>query len=136
MQTILSFANNRFLRWGLALVWTFYLTVLLLQPELKPIIPTGIPSAPPSLEREIEFTIAHLIFFSLTAIFWCRALETELSLTMTLLLAVIFLFSYSFVTELAQSTVPGRTVQIGDVLANITGISIGLALFRRYLWKK
>jgi VanZ family protein len=132
----LSFVNNRILRWAFALVWTFYLTVLLLQPEMQPIIPTGIQPAPPSFEREILFTIAHLIFFSLTAIFWCLALEKELSLSMALLIAAIFLCSYSFVTELAQATVPGRSPQIGDMLANLTGICIGLALFRWYGRKK
>lgn len=133
MQIFLSFANNRILRWVLALSWTFYLTVLLLQPEMNPVIPTGIPTAPPSFEREILFTIAHLIFFGLTALFWCLALEKELSPTMALLIAALFLCSYGFVTELAQATVPGRSPQLGDILANITGIGIGLALYR---WRK
>jgi VanZ family protein len=130
MNTFLSFANNRFIRWTLAITWTLCLTVLLLQPELNPVIPTGIQPAPPSLEREILFTIAHLIFFGITALLWSFALKKDLALAMALLIAGLFLVSYGFVTELAQGTVAGRTPQISDILANTTGICIGLALFR------
>lgn len=130
MTSLLRFANNRFIRWGIALAWTLYLTILLLQPELQQLIPTGIPPAPPSLEREIFFTVMHLFFFGTTAVLWCFALEKELAPTMALLIAAIFLLSFGFVTELAQGTVAGRTPQMGDMLANITGVCLGLALFR------
>jgi VanZ family protein len=132
MKTLLNLANNRFIRWGLALAWTLYLTILLLQPELHPIIPTGIPTAPPSFEREVFFTVVHLVFFGITAVLWAFALEKEMSLTMALLIVAIFLLSYGFVIELAQGTVQGRSPQIWDILADIVGVSLGLALFR---WK-
>ena len=130
MNTLLRFANHRFTRWGLALAWTLYLTILLLQPELQPIIPTGLQPAPPSFEREVFYTSIHLLFFGITAVLWCFALEKDLSPMMVLLIAALFLVSYGFVTELAQGTVPGRTPQVGDMLANITGVCLGLALFR------
>jgi VanZ family protein len=130
MNTLIAFVNHRFIRWGIALAWTLYLTILLLQPELQPILPTGLPPAPPSLEREIFYTSMHLLFFGITAVLWCFALEKDLSLVMVMLIAALFLVSFGFVTELAQGTVAGRTPQVSDMLANITGVCLGLALFR------
>lgn len=129
MAWIRNLGKNRFLRWGLALAWTFFLTVLLLQPEVNQIIPTGIAPAPPSFEREALFTVAHLICFSLTALLWGFALSKDVPLTMSLVIAAVFLLSYGFVTELAQGNVAGRSPQLGDIVANITGIVIGLSLF-------
>lgn len=129
MNFIISIANNRFLRWGFVLAWTLFLTVLLIQPSAQQIIPTGIPEAPPSFEREVFFTCIHLLFFGFTAVLWCFALEKELLPTMTLLIAAIVLLSYGFVMEYAQGTIPGRTPQWNDIVANITGVVLGLAFF-------
>jgi VanZ family protein len=129
MAWLANIIQNRIFRWGITLIWTAFLTVLLLQPEVQQIIPTGIPPAPPTLEREIFFTIAHLAFFGLTAVLWSFALSKDLPLPMTLLIAALFLLSYGFVSELAQGNVAGRSPQIGDMLANATGICLGLGFF-------
>lgn len=42
-----------FVRYLIALAWTIYLCILLVQPEQQPLIPTTLPPGPPSFEREL-----------------------------------------------------------------------------------
>lgn len=134
MSWILPLYDSRAIRWTITLFWTVFLTILLVQPETQPIIPTGIQPAPPSLIREVLFSIVHLIMFGITSFLWCIALESYFDLRLTLLSVALFIISYGFVTELAQGMSPGRTSQIWDIIANVIGNMIGITLYWR--WQK
>jgi VanZ family protein len=134
MSWTLPFFDSRSLRWATTLLWTIFLTILLLQPETQSIIPTGIQPAPPSIERELFFSTIHLIMFGITAFLWCLALETYFELRLTLVSVGLFIISYGFVTELAQGMIPGRAPQIWDMIANAIGVMIGIAVY--WHWQK
>lgn len=123
--------RNPFLLYLIAMIWTIVLSIILLQPENQPIIPTGVQPAPPSLEREIFFSSLHIITFTLTAIIWCFALKPNLDSRGLLISFVITMLAYGLTVEYLQSTIPGRNAQWWDMLANCIGIACGLML---WLW--
>ena len=125
MRTIYNTFNAAPVRWLIALAWLVILTILLLQPIENPIIPTGVKPAPPSFIRELYFSTAHGIIFSITAVIWTWTLNKHFSLRKAAWIAVIGLFFYGICTEYAQSLTPGRAPQRIDILANLIGASIG-----------
>jgi VanZ family protein len=134
MARILPILDSQVLHWIVTLLWTIFLTILLLQPEAQPIIPTGIPPAPPSFERELFFSSLHFLFFGITALLWCISISNYFELPLTLLSVALFIASYGLVTEFAQMMIPGRGTQIWDMAANILGVMLGIAVYR--WWQK
>ena len=130
MSQILPIIDSRILRWAVTLAWTAFLTILLVQPEAQPVIPTGVQPAPPSFERELFFSSIHLIFFCITATLWCFSLESYFDLRLTMISVILFITSYGFVTEMAQGLIPGRAPQVWDIIANLLGGIIGIAIYR------
>jgi VanZ family protein len=133
MRTIYNVFNASLVRWLIALVWMVILTILLLQPIENQIIPTGVKPAPPSFIRELYFSTAHGIIFSITAVVWTWTLSQHISLRKAMWITVIGLFIYGLGTEYAQSLTPGRAPQRIDILANVIGASIGAWILYRWL---
>ncbi len=118
------------LRWAIAISWTIFLSILLLQPENLPIISTGVQPAPPSLGREILFSSVHIIAMSVTALLWCFAFNIKDNLFSIASLAIV-LVGYGISVEYLQGSVPGRATQWWDMLANSIGIGLGFWLWYR-----
>lgn len=115
----------------MATTWTVILSILLLQPENQPVIPTGIQPAPPSLKREIIFSSLHLLTFGMTALLWCFSVKPDKNSKVLLLLLTGLLLVFGLCVEYLQSSIPGRTAQWWDMLANSIGIVGGT-----WLWLK
>ena len=49
----------------MALAWTVWISIILIQPESRPVIDIGLRPAPPTLECELVFTTLHITAFSL-----------------------------------------------------------------------
>lgn len=119
------------LRFVLAIIWGALLSILLLQPAADPIIPTGIPLAPPSFERELFFSLLHLITFGITAMIWCFAFGLSSNNRLQVLTLGLVLLAYGLGVEYLQGSVPNRTAQWWDMLANGLGIVIGMWSYYR-----
>lgn len=132
MTRLLTWIENPLLRWLLALAWTALISVLLVQSEQNPMINTGIPPGEPTLEREIVFTTAHLIAFSITSALWFWAWFGHINLRTSLILGVAIAIVIGGVTEYLQSFVPDRQASLFDLLANCIG-ALGIAYF---IWRK
>lgn len=133
MRTVYAVVNATPFRWLITLVWTIFLTVILVQPENQPLIPTGVQPGPPSWQRELYFSSLHLLFFGLTSALWSWALYKHLSLLQSVCVAVVLVFCLGLVTELAQGRIPGRSPQLIDMLANGIGALFGAWIFYRWL---
>ncbi len=131
MDSMKTMINYPPVRGSLAIIWTIILTVLLLQPENQPIIPTGVQPAPPSLQREILFSTMHLLTFAITAWIWCFALNMSTDSKLKLAIILVSLLAYGLSVEYLQTGVPGRTAQWWDMLANCIGIMTGCSI---WLW--
>lgn len=112
-------------RWVLTLLWTAYFFVLLVQPQGQPIINTGLPPGPPSLQREILFTSLHILTFAFTTLLWIWAWLTQVEWRRALFISALMIMTLGVSTELWQATVPGRSTQIWDMSANLLGVAVG-----------
>ena len=120
------------IRWIVVILWTIFISILLIQPEQNQLINTGIPPGPNTLEREILFTSAHLISFGITCALWFWAWFGHLSLTRSLLLGVVFAIVIGGVTEYLQIYSPNRYPSWIDFFANCTGVLlIGYLIWRK-----
>ncbi len=120
------------LRWTLAPAATALLVVLLLQPEQQPIINTGIPPGPPSLERDLFFITGHILWFALLVVLWRWTLTMRFYPSSALLLAILIALVVGTSTEFAQTLVPGRGATLVDLLANYMGIAFAVIGVRYY----
>ena len=121
--------NSKLLPFIIATIWTVILSIILLQPENQPMIPTGVQPAPPSLKREIIFSSLHLLTFGLTALLWCFSVKPDKQSKILLAMLMILLITFGLVVEYLQSSIPGRTAQWWDMLANSIGIIGGIVLW-------
>ena len=121
--------------WVLTVSWMVFLTIVLLQSQTQPIINTGIPAAPPSFKRELFFSSMHLIFFGFTACLWVMALSQHLPLRDALIATFVLLVAYGVLTEILQGRSPGRSPQVTDLIANTTGILVGMAILYRMVFR-
>jgi VanZ family protein len=123
--------GSRWLRWIVAVVYTAFLTLLLLQSSAHPLVG---PVAPrdQNLLWEILLIIGHIIGFGLLVLVIWSALMTGASFRWALIVAVIFACALGFVTEALQSLVPDRSVSLFDLLVNwAASASAGRYLARR-----
>lgn len=132
MAVIMSIIKIRPIRWTIILLWTVFISILLIQPESEPLIHTGIPPGSNTLEREIVFTSAHLISFGITCALWFWVWFGHLSLPKSLLLAIVFAIVIGSVTEYLQSYSPDRHPSWIDFFANCTGALIMATI----IWRK
>lgn len=121
-----------FLRGLIALAYTAFMTLVLLQSSGQPVVGPPAPPGPPTLEREILLTVGHLVAFSLLTVLWTWTFYPRLSLKRALLLAVLIGFGLGFVTEIAQTLVPDRSASGFDMLVNaVSVLAVALFFYRR-----
>ncbi|MCL4249469.1 MAG: VanZ family protein [Anaerolineae bacterium] len=113
---------GRYWRYVLALVYTVFVSILLLQSSSEPLIGPPAPPGPPSLRREILLTTGHLSVFTLLTFIWWWALLPILSSERALRFSVRFCLVFGIVTELAQTFSIHRSVSVIDAATNITAI--------------
>jgi len=134
-HTLKRFDVPAAIRWMVLAVWMIVFLTYLLQTEAAPILSTGIPPGPPSLGRDILFTLVHLLAYTMTTFLWAWALIAILPLRRTLIATFVIVLSLSFFTELGQTLTPGRLFQLIDLAANAGGLMLGLIGFGfLYTW--
>lgn len=108
-------------RWLLALAWTGWIILILIQSEAQPVVNLGIPPGPDSLEREIFFTSGHLVGFAVLSALWWWALVGHVPNRRALLIAVIVALVVGAGTEWLQTFTPDRHFQLTDLAADALG---------------
>lgn len=108
-------------RWLLALAWTGWITLILVQSEAQPVVDLGIPPGSDTLERELFFTSAHLAAFAVLAALWWWALAAHLPGRRALVIAVVVAVGTGLATEWLQTFTPDRHFQLSDLIADVAG---------------
>lgn len=116
-------------RWIVLITWMAIFLTYLLQTESHPVLSTGIPPGPPTLEREAFFSSVHLAAYVLNTALWAWALVTIMSLRRALITTFVIVILMSVLTELGQTLTPDRHFQWIDLAANLGGLVIGLIGF-------
>ncbi|MCY4537202.1 MAG: VanZ family protein [Chloroflexi bacterium] len=121
MKQILSWFHHRLLRWTSALVWSIWITILLVQPEADPIINLGLPTGPQTFLRELFFTCLHLLAFAITCALWYWALSASMRTRASLAVACTIALGLGACTEYLQTLSPDRYPSWTDLVANCYG---------------
>jgi VanZ family protein len=120
------------MRWLLTPLITVALVVLLLQPGEQAVTDTGLMQGPPSLWRDVLFTIGHVAWFGLLVVLWRWTLMTRFDAQSALVLAVLIAVVLGTSTEYAQIYIPNRGATLEDLLANGVGVVAGVIAIRFY----
>ncbi|MCY4019212.1 MAG: VanZ family protein [Chloroflexi bacterium] len=132
MKQILSWFDHRALRWTAAIVWSVWITILLIQPEADPIINLGLPSGPQTFLRELFFTCMHVLAFAITCALWQWALSASMQIRASIALACIIAIVLGASTEYLQTLSPDRYPSWTDLIADCYG-SLQAAWF---IWRR
>ena len=121
-------------RWLLALAYTLFVTVMLVQSSSQPLVGPPAPPGAPDFWREIELTLGHVCAFAgLVVLLWwalLALLPTPRALFVTVAFAVIF----GVMTELAQTLVADRQASLFDLAVNWT-VTVFVASFILERWR-
>lgn len=128
MDTILTAAQHAYIRlgwlksapvrWALALAYTLFLTLLLIQSSGHPYVGQPAPPGPPDFRREVFLTTGHIIGFSVLTWLWWWTLLPKLPSHRALFASVGFALIFGAMTEFAQIAVPDRSASWFDLLTN------------------
>lgn len=122
-------------RWLAAVAWLLFLALLLVRTEEQTAAITHIQPAPPSLEREIFFTLSHVGGFFILAGLWWWALRPHFKKPERVFIWMsIITLVFGAVTEYAQNFVPTRGATWVDFLANVAGVLLFIVLVR--FWQR
>lgn len=128
-NTLKRFDMPAAIRWIALTVWMAVFLTYLLQSGATPVLSTGIPPGPPSPARDAFFTSIHMLAYTVTTMLWAWALISLMSLKRTLIVTFVIVLSMGFLTELGQTLLPDRHFQLIDLVANVGGLLLGLAVF-------
>lgn len=114
---------------AISVLWMLALTLSLLQPIAKPPLGIGGNDTTPSLGREVLFSSLHLLTFILTTVLWCWAVDHGGRQGRVLGIILCALLGYGIWIEWMQASIPNRSAQWWDMLANSIGIALGFGLY-------
>jgi VanZ family protein len=116
----------RFLKWELpAYLWSAILLFLTWWPKIEI----------PDIGIDFKDKIAHLLAFGLFGFLVARARSKE-EINQPLhavKLTMLYCSLFAVFDEVMQGVIPGRDADIGDGLANIAGVILGVIFFR-FVW--
>jgi len=115
IRPVMHFLSRPAVRVALALAWTLFLTVLLVQPSGDPVIGPPAPPGQPTPMRELLLMTAHLVTFAVLVLVWRWALVPYLSQRGAMFVAVGFALIFGALTEFAQNFSANRDPSLFDV---------------------
>ena len=136
MDSLGNLIQSPTMRFCAAIAWTILLCILLVQPDDRRLIETGIPRGPNTLPRELFFAAAHLLAFAMTCFLWFRAWSRRMAWRRSLALACGMALFIGGVTEALQAFSPERYPSFGDVAANCVGALAMAWIIRRQQRRK
>ncbi|NWF67665.1 MAG: VanZ family protein [Chloroflexi bacterium] len=121
MSKLLDSRHYLPLRFGVALGYTIFVLIILLQPARQPVIDLHIAQEPPSLERELWFALGHVVLFTALSALWYWGFSGHLPLRAAALLAFCVALLIGVGSELAQLMTTSRNLSLLDLSANAFG---------------
>ncbi len=117
--------DNRFVRWGMPVLWMGAIYALSAQSRLPDLTP-GAPG--------LQEVLGHWAVFGVLAALWWWALW-GIGVPQALPYALLITVLYGALDEFHQSFVPNRVPSIGDWLVDLAGAISGLLILQTWLWR-
>ena len=128
MTPITHLLHSAPIRYGAAISWTLYFTMLLLQPADQLPVASLLPQGDAAmLLREVIFSVGHLVAFFILAFLWFHALRPQQWRSLWQIAALLLV--YALCTEFAQTLTPGRAAQWNDLAGNLGGILLAMRVY-------
>ena len=117
------------LRWVFAFGWTAFLLYYLTRQPGTPAVEVIAPVAAPDWQREVAFTIGHILGFGILFMLWWLAWQ-DMNASRSLIIAIAITLGVGLTAEFLQSLMPDRSASVYDMMMNIIGIGLFYGLFQ------
>ncbi len=118
------------LKWSLALAWMIMAVALMLSPSGNGSTISGISGVFGG--TNITDAIGHVIINTILTLLWCRTLRLYFTVARTARLVLGIGLPWGIGIEVMQHFAPQRGVSLLDLSANLLGLAVGLAIYRRW----
>jgi VanZ family protein len=124
MNKLLSLVNYAPLRMGVALGYTIFVVIILVQPNRAPVIDLHLAVETPSLMNQLWFGVGHALLFAVMSLAGCFSFCHRLPLRAALTLAFSVALIVGVGTEIGQLIVSARDPSLFDVAMDFVGASL------------
>ena len=126
---MIAWINKPIVRWGMALAYSAGLIAYLLQQPGAPAVEIVAPVAAPDWQREIAFTIGHIMGFGVLFALWWWALSPY---EYAPRYAALVTLGIGLLAEILQSQLPGRSASAYDMAMDAVGIAFAYLIITRW----
>lgn len=131
LDRLLSYLQSPLLRWALTLLWTAITIKLMFSPSGDGTTVSWVSKLFGGTET--TDAIGHVIINAILALLWCWTIILYTDAAKTTRIILIGGIAWCFVAELTQLLVPNRGTSLLDLVANIIGVLISIAIYRLLL---
>jgi VanZ family protein len=128
MNTLLALRDSSPLRFGLALGYTLFVIIILVQPTHQPMIDLRIARETPSMIDQLWFGAGHMLLFLMMALLWLWAFYHQLPLCPAVWLAFSVTLLIGVGSEIGQFMISSRDPSIFDLAMDTIGTSLPLLM--------
>ncbi len=120
--------NRPVSRWTIAIGYSLVVIAYLLQQPGTPAVEVVAPVAAPDWQREVVFTIGHVVGFGVLFALWWWALAER---GRAAFYAALVTLGIGLLAEILQSQLPQRSASAYDMLMNSIGITLAYIVITR-----
>jgi VanZ family protein len=131
LNKLLTLVDSSPVRFGVALGYTLFVTIILVQPTRQPVIDLHLAQETPSLMSQLWFGVGHMLLFAAMTLLWAFSFSQRLPLRAALTIAFCIALLMGVGTEIGQLIVSSRDPSIFDLAMDTVGA--GLAAILAYL---
>lgn len=126
MNKLLSLLESAPLRSGIALGYTLFVIIILVQPNRQPVIDLHIARETPGLMDQLWFGVGHMMLFAVMALMWLWSFYQRLPLFPALVMAFSVTLLVGVGTEIGQFLISSRDPSLFDLFADFVGTMLPL----------
>jgi VanZ family protein len=119
------------LRFGIALGYTLFVVIILVQPTHQPVIDLHLSQETPSLMSQLWFGVGHMLLFALMVLVWAFSFYQRLPLQAAVTLAFCIALLFGVGTEIGQLIVSARDPSLFDLMTD--GLGAALSVITLYV---
>ena len=124
LNKLYTLADSSPLRFGVALGYTLFVVIILVQPTHQPVIDLHLSQETPSLMNQLWFGVGHMLLFAVMVLLWAFSFYQRLPLQAAVTLAFCVGLLLGVGTEIGQLIVSARDPSIFDLMTDVLGSAL------------